>query len=718
MQPETARTQQGVARPQDMQARLVLDLPPEWQTETIQPTTESWSQRIEAGRRPRRLQLAGLPPRIRIELTWMAYWQYCDGSKVAVSEFNQAASLLRWAFQTGRSSCGSIIDVDRASFARLYRAWFESRHGRLPANSSARDLLSVLFGYPRQALLARSNESAWWALDDWIPRCDPRIPLRDREPRRAEGCRPGRARIRWVGDAIKWHLGCALETGTLTWSTVLGQRTPSLLLFDRWLSSLDDPAQLTTDLPNASKLAASFRNWVSNPLSRSGTAPVPAAQRSSRAVNTKLRAVVDLLTFVADNRETCHRLMGPSPWDHLTEDYPAIWSRQIGRARSRPFVNHDHYLDDHAIAQISACLPVLAATPDETVTVTINGVARSVSGCGDAQAMRILLLQMLTGRRASEICLCEFDCLAPAANRVVQATDSEEIARFRYAQSKIDRAPDTILVDAEVVAVIKEQQAAVSRRFPNAHPPRYLFPQQSANTHGHKPITASNYHSALREFSGLVKITDSSGRAVRLSRTHRFRHTRITRLAELGLPVHVLQRYAGHANPTMSMHYVAQREEHAEQAFLATRKFKADGTAVTFAREDHDGMHLFDRADRFLPHGYCLLPPLQQCDKGNACLTCSVFVTDTSHLDTLQRQLGETNALIDRTTEQFKKSHGKPIPDDNVWLVQRTAERNALVKLIATMQQHPARACQGAGSSTSGPVPITIDTTSHRKRVS
>ena len=99
-------------------------------------------------------------------------------------------------------------------------------------------------------------------------------------------------------------------------------------------------------------------------------------------------------------------------------------------------------------------------------------------------------------------------------------------------------------------------------------------------------------------------------------------------------------------------------------------------------------------------------------------MTCSVFVTDTSHLETLQRQLDETNALIDRTTEQFHQRHGKPMPDDNVWLIRRTAERNALVKLIATMRQHPARACQGAGSPTSGPVPITIDTSSHRKRVS
>jgi hypothetical protein len=101
-----------------------------------------------------------------------------------------------------------------------------------------------------------------------------------------------------------------------------------------------------------------------------------------------------------------------------------------------------------------------------------------------------------------------------------------------------------------------------------------------------------------------------------------------------------------------------------------------------------------------------------------ACLTCSVFVTDTSHLDTLQRQLSETTALIERTTEQFQMRHGKPMPGDNVWLAQRTAERNALVKLIATMQQHPARACQGAGSPTTGPVSITIDTTSYQSRVS
>ena len=164
----------------------------------------------------------------------------------------------------------------------------------------------------------------------------------------------------------------------------------------------------------------------------------------------------------------------------------------------------------------------------------------------------------------------------------------------------------------------------------------------------------------------------------------------------------------------MSMHYVARRDEHAEQAFLATRKFRADGTRVIFSREDHDALHLLDRADRFLPNGYCLLPPLQKCEKGNACLTCSVFVTDDTHLAVLQRQLGQTAELIERTTAQFLERHGRPMPDGNVWLVEREAERDALARLLATMQASPGRAIQGAGSPSS-PVPVSIDLDRHRK---
>jgi hypothetical protein len=222
----------------------------------------------------------------------------------------------------------------------------------------------------------------------------------------------------------------------------------------------------------------------------------------------------------------------------------------------------------------------------------------------------------------------------------------------------------------EVVAVIEEQQQWIRERFPGITP-RHLFMQRTGNRQGDKPYPSGTYNWMLREFSKMLKITDGKGKPVGLSHTHRFRHTKLTRLVELGLPVHVLMRYAGHATPSMSIHYVAARQEHAEQAFLATAKLRADGTHVTFSHDDHDSLHLCNRAHRFLPHGWCMLPPLQTCDKGNACLTCSVFVIDASHQSALEGQLAETTALIHRSTTAFQQRHGRPMPEDNVWLGRR-----------------------------------------------
>ena len=157
-----------------------------------------------------------------------------------------------------------------------------------------------------------------------------------------------------------------------------------------------------------------------------------------------------------------------------------------------------------------------------TVTVTSGGSTRVLPGQGDPQLMRMLLLQILTGRRASEICLCPFDCLSPATDSAIEAAEGNAVARFRYGQSKIDAAPDTILVDAETVAVIEEQQQWLRDRFPGRDLP-YLFPQRRANAHAAKPYGNTNYGRSLALFSELAQITDAAGHPVKLSHTHRFR---------------------------------------------------------------------------------------------------------------------------------------------------------------------------------------------------
>jgi hypothetical protein len=709
----------GTARPRlvpadgsDPAGRLLADLPPAWHGEVIGPGIDGWETIVE-GVRDRPIRLPGLPARLRREIAWMAHWQHRDGLKVSVDVCNQLASMLAWADESGRP-LPSLAWAGKHDLLRLHGVWFHARHGRLPAEYDGRRVrLERLLSYPRLALAARLHDGAWWEMDTWHPRCDPRIPLRDREPCRSVGCSPGEAQLPWVKNAVKWHLGMLLESGTLTWSTLTGQRSQALLRFARWLESLPDPAAAVGDAQRAGTFAAAFRRWACEPSNRTSAGRPPAAVSAGK-VNLDLWSVAGLMDFLAGHRQEAAEILGPSPWDGLTDAHPAIWLRQRPRLRRcEPLHDETRYVDDHAFAQVTACLPVLGEPASGTVTVTSGGSTRGLHGQGDPQLMRMLLLQILTGRRASEICLCPFDCLSPATDSAIEAAEGDAVARFRYGQSKIDAAPDTILVDAETVAVIEEQQQWLRGRFPGRDLP-YLFPQRRANAHAAKPYGNTNYGRSLALFSELAQITDAAGHPVKLSHTHRFRHTKFTKLAELGLPVHVLQRYAGHSTPTMSMHYVARRDEHAEQAFLATRKFRADGTRVVFSREDHDALHLLDRADRFLPNGYCLLPPMQKCGKGNACLTCSVFVTDDTHLAVLQRQLGETAELIERTTAQFLERHGHPMPDGNVWLVEREAERDALARLLATMQASPGRAIQGAGSPSS-PVPVSIDLDRHRK---
>lgn len=697
--------------------RLWSELPEPWKGPVIGDGIEDWDKITENG--DRKIDLTGLPDPIPAELAWMSHWQALDGTRSAVLGTNQLANILRRAMSENHPFPPSIRAMDGETAVALQRWFYATRWGRLPPHGSVARL-RVIFRFSRLALLARCSDGPWWSLDEWHPRCDPRIPLSEHEPQAHYGCSPSRISHPWLREAAKWCLGTQLEAGILRWSTVSQERMRCFVRFDRWLSTFSDPLDVLGDPAHAVQLAAAFRRWDSDPanrLTRQSERRFAHKPVHPRQINDDLRAVAELFAFVAANPAEARQVLGVEPWSRVTDAHAAGWFRQVSRIPHQRDLNDEHYVDDHALAQIPAALPLLGLGRDEQMAITRgDGHQISARGFDDPQAMRMILLQILTGRRASEIRTCLFDCLSPVPDKTVDAAEGEEVARFHYAQSKIDIAPDNILVDREVVAIIEEQQQWIRERFPGITP-RHLFMQRTGNRQGDKPYPSGTYNWMLREFSKTVKITDSKGKPVGLSHTHRFRHTQLTRLAELGLPVHVLMRYAGHATPSMSMHYVAAREEHAEQAFLATAKLRADGTHVTFSRDDHDSMHLFNRADRFLPHGWCMLPPLQACDKGNACLTCSVFVTDASHQPALERQLAETEALIIRTTTAFQEQHGRPMPEDNIWLLQRRAGHAALTKLLDTIRTKPGQAVQGAGcgAATTGPVALTLDLDRHRR---
>jgi hypothetical protein len=86
------------------------------------------------------------------------------------------------------------------------------------------------------------------------------------------------------------------------------------------------------------------------------------------------------------------------------------------------------------------------------------GAPAADGGFGDEQAMRLLMLQARLGRRINELCMLDHDPLSMLGHPSGDQEPGAFVARLRYQQTKIGGAPDTILVDAEIVAIIQAQQ--------------------------------------------------------------------------------------------------------------------------------------------------------------------------------------------------------------------------------------------------------------------
>ena len=367
-----------------------------------------------------------------------------------------------------------------------------------------------------------------------------------------------------------------------------------------------------------------------------------------------------------------------------------------------------------------AHIELLGMPRDRSMTITRGGQEVQVAGFGMPAMMRAWLIQALTGRRASEVLLMDFEPLSPIPGiDPASIPDGGMVARLRYQQTKVDGAPMTILVGADVVQIIREQQEWVRQRWrlgPDGTA-RYLFPRLTGNRRATRAWETSHYDLVLRQLSEAVGLRDSAGRELSYSRSHRLRHTKATTLLNAGAPIHVVQRYLGRRSPEMAMRYAATLASTAEREFLAMVKIGRDGRELGMDRRDMlDLLQLDRRTDRVLPNGYCLLPPVRSCDKGNACHSCNHFATDRSHLPEIRRQLAGTEQLIEHRKAQHLARYGEPMSESNIWLEQRLAEVRSMRLEITALEAladdtavvRGAGVCGRAGYQGSGPVPVTI----------
>jgi len=679
------------------------------------------------------IDASALPPGFGYQLAWWLHSLFVLGERVPAAPLRfwiaTVAEVNLQREQRGGPAAGSFLDLPAGEWLTAGRAAYARWHGELPPASYGHTYEPVLHRL-HAALVARCEPAEWWRAEVWDPLHDRRIPQREHEPHRARVSFTDVPQ-RWLAEGMRWFLAVGLQTGAHVWSSLPGYRTQLGTYFAEYcvLRGIDTPV-LCADPP--AELRAVMLGYLdylrSRPAIRPGRSPGLAAQTvgSSQAILARFYG------FMLDHQAEAAQILAEPRWLGLTEAHGRLWRRGelAHRRKSGRAGPATRYLEPAVLSRITARLDILAAPRDQACAVEVEGRSVRIAGFDDPQAMRAYLLAMLTGRRINEILLMDYEPIEPliAADAASGADPDAFVARLRYQQTKIDGAPNRILVEQAVVNIVREQQAWLRDQLAGegtgqdrAAPPRYLFIAAKRNRQGQRPYSRNTLNHRLGVLARALQLKDSAGAIVEFQKTHALRHTKATELINAGVPLHVVQRYLGHRSPEMTMHYAATLDQTHEREFLRLARVGRDGRPLELdPRDIYDMAQLDRRTDRILPNGVCLLPPAKSCDKGNACARCEFFATDRSHLPDHREQLAATTALIQARKAQHLERTGEPMSEGNVWLAARLAEVRSLQLIIAALERGsdgqvmratgaPARVAPGH------PEPITIDTRRWRR---
>jgi integrase len=276
---------------------------------------------------------------------------------------------------------------------------------------------------------------------------------------------------------------------------------------------------------------------------------------------------------------------------------------------------------------------------------------------------QFIIILMETGRRISEICLLEFNCLEK---------DAENDFLLRVYEKKLRRVR-LIPVSNKCVEAIKEQQQYHRDLYIQSP---LLFPAQRESKS--PTISAPHVNRALNRLAKDHNIVDCNGVIWKFS-SHQFRHTIGTQMINSGVSQVMVQHYLGHESPEMTARYAHIHNETMKAAFVDYQEKLIDIQGSLKSSGDHLEARWLKKniMTQALPNGLCSLPLTQQkCPHANACLTCTHFRTSKQHLNQHKSQLNETCKVIENAKQ-------------NGW--QRIVEMNTevacnLKKIITTLE--------------------------------
>ena len=654
-------------------AALFAALPSSFQVAAVDFTAGPFARLTYAypARPPARLDLAVLPVPMRQEV---AYWLH---TLAVAGERVNSWVLAGWV----RVAAAVAADGSVSSFAALSveewvaaaRRRYHDRYHRLPPPSYLHNHRAAVARLHQALTLAYQAGQPWWRCPVWDPRHDRRIPVREHEP--LEGQRLNFARVSpaWLREAIQWYFAAGLSTGLLSWSSLPGFLTYLGRHFAAFLAAegigtpdldIDPEAGIR---PVALRLAA----WLRQQRTGSGR---PLAPPTIGLIQT---TVSGFYAFMADRRADAARELAEPRRAGLTDAHARWWrpGEIAGSGRYRGPAE-GNYIDPAALSRIAGHVEILGLPRDQARTVVVDGTPRQVRGLGDEQAMRAFLLAIATGRRINEILMMDFAPLSPVPGLDTSqaAGAGGPAARLRYQQTKIPGAPQGILVGADVVAIVAEQQdfarALVRAGDPAAADPpivpglagqhrrRPPLPGEHPERAAHPARRCAAGHRRHRGAGGLPAdppdVPHQGHRPAERGGADRRRAALYGRLPGDG---HVL-RQDPRRNPRGRV--------------LRFAKLRRDGWRLEMDPADVYELVQWTAHHRILPNGVCLLPPPKRCDRGNACLTCDHFATDARHLGELRAQLAATGEIIQARQAQHRQRTGTEMGPDHIWLAKPT----------------------------------------------
>lgn len=252
---------------------------------------------------------------------------------------------------------------------------------------------------------------------------------------------------------------------------------------------------------------------------------------------------------------------------------------------------------------------------------------------------RMVLIIQEVGMRISELCRMPFDCLSQ---------DSQGDFILRYYQYKMKRE-HCVPISREIAAVIQEQQRITKEKYCHH---AFLFPSKVQGYRG-EPIKQNAFSRAINVLAVERKICDQSGKIWRFQ-AHQFRHTVGTRMINLGVPQHIIQRYLGHESPEMTSVYAHIHDKTLKEEFGKFKSKIVDVAGNIIIPRDtpieSTEFQWFKKnvLAQALPNGSCALPVVAgECPHANACMTCAHFRTDSRFLDEHKKQLEQTQRFLE-----------------------------------------------------------------------